>query len=64
MLISFLALIALVNGIFGGIHNHMAHWFPSSLEQVFGVIFAPIAFVIGIPWRSVASSAIFWEPAW
>jgi concentrative nucleoside transporter, CNT family len=51
MLISFLALIALVNGIFGGIHNHIAHWFPSSLEQVFGVIFAPIAFVIGVPWR-------------
>jgi len=43
MLISFLALIALVNGIFGGIHNHVAHWFPSSLEQVFGVIFAPLA---------------------
>ena len=51
MLISFLALIALVNGIFGGIHNHIFHWFPSSLEQVFGVIFAPIAFVIGIPWH-------------
>jgi CNT family concentrative nucleoside transporter len=51
MLISFLALIALVNGIFGGIHNHVFHWFPSSLEQVFGVIFAPIAFVIGIPWH-------------
>ena len=53
MLISFLALIALVNGIFGGIHNHIFHWFPSSLEQVFGVIFAPIAFVIGIPWQRV-----------
>jgi CNT family concentrative nucleoside transporter len=51
MLISFLALIALVNGIFGGIHNHVFSWFPSSLEQVFGVIFAPVAFVIGIPWR-------------
>jgi concentrative nucleoside transporter, CNT family len=51
MLISFLALIALLNGIFGGIHNHVFSWFPSSLEQVFGVIFAPIAFVIGIPWR-------------
>ena len=31
MLISFLALIALVNVIFGGIHNHVAHWFPSCL---------------------------------
>jgi len=51
MLISFLALIYLVNGIFGGIHNHVASWFPSSLEQVFGVVFAPIAFVIGIPWK-------------
>jgi CNT family concentrative nucleoside transporter len=51
MLISFLALIALVNSIFGGIHNHFFHWFPSSLQQIFGVIFAPIAFVIGIPWR-------------
>src|SRR5580704_11218474 len=51
MLISFLALIALTDGICSGIHNHIAQWFPSSLEQVFGVIFAPIAFVIGIPWR-------------
>jgi concentrative nucleoside transporter, CNT family len=51
MLISFLALIALIDGVFGGIHNYITHWFPSSLEQVFGVIFAPIAFVIGIPWH-------------
>ena len=51
MLISFLALIALVNGVFGGIHNHIFHWFPSSLEQIFGVVFAPIAWVIGIPWK-------------
>ena len=48
MLISFLALIALVNGIFGGIHNHVG-WFPESLERIFGVIFAPVAWVIGIP---------------
>ena len=55
MLISFLALIALLNGILGGIHNGLAHlgfqWFPSSLQQVFGTLFAPIAWVIGIPWR-------------
>jgi concentrative nucleoside transporter, CNT family len=50
MLIAFIALIALLNGIMGGIHNHVA-WFPASLETVFGVIFAPIAFVIGIPWK-------------
>jgi CNT family concentrative nucleoside transporter len=51
MLISFIALIYMVNGIFGGIHNHIASWFPASLEKVFGVIFAPVAFVIGIPWK-------------
>jgi CNT family concentrative nucleoside transporter len=55
MLISFLALIALCNGILGGIHNGLAHYgfthFPSTLQTIFGVIFAPIAWVIGIPWK-------------
>src|SRR6266436_5763456 len=55
MLISFLALIALTNGIMGGIHNwlgsHGIFWFPESLEKIFGVLFAPIAWVIGIPWH-------------
>jgi CNT family concentrative nucleoside transporter len=51
MLISFLALIALLNGVMGGIHNHVAAWFPASLQQVFGWIFSPVAWVIGIPWR-------------
>ena len=55
MLISFLALIALANGILGGVHNWLAAhgilWFPQSLESIFGAIFAPVAWVIGIPWR-------------
>ncbi|HYY69103.1 MAG TPA: nucleoside transporter C-terminal domain-containing protein [Terriglobales bacterium] len=51
MLISFLALIYLVNGILSGIHHHVASWFPASLEKIFGVVFAPVAFVIGIPWK-------------
>jgi CNT family concentrative nucleoside transporter len=50
MLIAFLALVALVDGIFVGIHNHIG-WFPTSMEHVLGVIFAPIAWLIGIPWR-------------
>lgn len=48
MLISFLALIALLNGIFGGIHAHVS-WFPQSMEQIFGYVFWPIAWVIGVP---------------
>jgi len=52
MLISFLALIALANAILGGIHNALgAWWFPSNLQQIFGNLFAPVAWVIGIPWR-------------
>ncbi len=50
MLIAFLALIALLDGILGGIHRH-AVWFPASLEGVLGVIFSPVAWVIGIPWH-------------
>jgi len=55
MLISFLALIALCNGILGAAHNwlggHGMRWFPASLESIFGWLFAPIAFVVGVPWR-------------
>jgi CNT family concentrative nucleoside transporter len=50
MLISFLALVALFDGIMGGIHAHIA-WFPSSLEAILGALFAPIAWVIGVPWH-------------
>jgi CNT family concentrative nucleoside transporter len=50
MLIAFLALIALLDGMMGGIHNHIA-WFPASLEGILGVIFSPVAWVIGIPWH-------------
>ncbi len=55
MLIAFLAFIALSNGILGGMHNWLAGhglgWFPSSLQQIFGWVFAPVAWVIGIPWH-------------
>jgi CNT family concentrative nucleoside transporter len=55
MLVSFIALVALVNGIFGGLHGWLgAHHipFPSTLNQVLGWLFAPIAWLIGIPWHS------------
>ena len=50
MLIAFLALIALFDGIMGGIHNHIG-WFPASIEGILGVIFSPLAWLIGIPWH-------------
>jgi len=55
MLITFIALLALVNAIMGGTHNWLAAHglprFPESLQQIFGWVFAPVAFVIGIPWH-------------
>ena len=50
MLIAFLALVALLDGILGGIHRQVA-WCPASLEAIFGVLFSPVAWLIGIPWR-------------
>ena len=43
MLISFLALIALVNALLGLINL--------SLQQIFGWVFAPVAWSMGVPWR-------------
>lgn len=55
MLIAFIALIALLNGILGGTHNWLAAhgmpWFPTSLSKIFGVVFAPVAWLIGVPWK-------------
>src|SRR6267143_4281571 len=55
MLITFIALLALLNAMMGGVHNwpHMA-WFPESLQTVFGWIFAPVAWLIGVPWHDAA----------
>jgi CNT family concentrative nucleoside transporter len=50
MLITFLALLALVNAIMGWMHIHIS-WFPYNLQQVFGWIFAPVAWLIGVPWH-------------
>jgi len=47
MLISFLALIALVNAILGlaGL----------SMQQIFGWVFSPIAWSLGVPWRDAST---------
>jgi CNT family concentrative nucleoside transporter len=47
MLISFLALIALVNAILGLV--------GLSLQQIFGWVFAPVAWSMGVPWRDAAT---------
>ncbi len=55
MLIAFIALVALANGLLGGLSNGLGQmgigWFPSSIEQIFGYLFAPVAWLIGVPWH-------------
>jgi concentrative nucleoside transporter, CNT family len=48
MLISFLALIAMLNGLMGWTHAHL-QWFPASIQKVLGTIFYPVAWLIGVP---------------
>ena len=59
MLISFIALLALVDFLIGGTHNWLAlhhfRFFPESLEQLFGWVFSPIAWLIGIPWKDAST---------
>ena len=52
MLLAFIALIALINGIlgiFGGI----------TLQEILGYIFSPIAFAIGVPWSEAVTAGSF-----
>jgi concentrative nucleoside transporter, CNT family len=50
MLIAFLALIAMFNGILGWTRHYIG-WLPTSLESMCGTIFAPIAWILGVPWQ-------------
>src|SRR5205814_3007967 len=43
MLISFMALVALVDALLGQVHM--------SMGQIFGWVFAPVAWSMGVPWR-------------
>jgi len=50
MLISFLALIALVNALLGAFGHYVLDT-DLSMQQIFGWVFAPIAWSLGVPWR-------------
>jgi concentrative nucleoside transporter, CNT family len=50
MLISFLALVALLDMLLGWIHMHAGfQWIPASLGEILGYLFWPVAWLIGIP---------------
>jgi CNT family concentrative nucleoside transporter len=56
MLLAFIALIAVVNAGMGVIHEALSNWlgfayFPQDLRTLFGWIFAPLAWLMGVPWK-------------
>jgi CNT family concentrative nucleoside transporter len=56
MLIAFLALIAMLNGMLHWAHTlPLLGWLPESLEKIFGIVFAPVAWVMGVPWHDASA---------
>ncbi|MFK9093872.1 NupC/NupG family nucleoside CNT transporter [Bacillus salipaludis] len=49
MLVGFVGLIALINGLFSGI-------FGISFQGILGYVFAPIAFLMGVPWHEAVKA--------
>lgn len=55
ILLAFVALIALINGIIGFVGG----WFGISglsLQKILGYIFSPIAVIIGVPWKEAVTA--------
>ena len=59
MVLAFVALVALANGILGGVGG----WFGQpdlSFQQIIGYVFAPIMFLLGVPWEEAfAAGGLF-----
>ncbi|MBI3667861.1 MAG: NupC/NupG family nucleoside CNT transporter [Acidobacteria bacterium] len=52
MLIAFIALIYMCNGFFGWLHSLRGlGWMPDSLQKLFGWVFAPLAWLLGVSWK-------------
>ena len=55
MLLAFMALIALLNGILGWIGSFFGD--PGlSMQQVLGYVFSPIAWLLGVPWTEAVTA--------
>ena len=55
MVLAFVALVALANGVLGGIGG----WFGQpdlSFQQIIGYVFAPIMYLLGVPWNEALNA--------
>jgi CNT family concentrative nucleoside transporter len=62
MVLAFVALVALANGLLGGLGNWVVSrggspWFAElSFQRLIGYLFAPVMFLIGVPWREAGTA--------
>ncbi len=55
MVLAFVALVALANGLLGGLGNMVG--IPDlSFQRLVGYVFAPFMFLIGIPWKEALTA--------
>jgi CNT family concentrative nucleoside transporter len=56
MLIAFLGLIALMNGMLGAVHStRYFGWLPPTFQGILGRLFAPVAWLLGTRWNDCAT---------
>ncbi|MGM7682091.1 NupC/NupG family nucleoside CNT transporter [Cytobacillus sp. Hm23] len=58
MLLAFIALIALLNGLLGWVGSGLG-FEGLTIETILGYLFAPIAFAIGVPWAEAVTAGGF-----
>jgi CNT family concentrative nucleoside transporter len=58
MLLAFVALIALLNGLLGGIGG-LFDYPTLTLQEILGYLFAPVAWLLGVPWNEAIIAGSF-----
>jgi CNT family concentrative nucleoside transporter len=62
MVLAFVALVALANGLLGGLGNWIVAqggpaWFADlSFQRLVGYVFAPVMYLIGVPWTEAGTA--------
>ncbi len=52
VLIVFVGLVAVANGLLSSLRDATGFvWLPAGLEDIFGFVFAPISWLLGVPWK-------------
>jgi concentrative nucleoside transporter, CNT family len=56
MVLAFVALIALLNGILTAVHDtRFFHWLPGTMQEILARVFAPIAWLLGVKYNDCAT---------